>query len=230
MNQNKYIKPNHFAEKTIIESIIKKKWEAGAKLPPERELSEKLGITRPTLRETLQRLSRDGWITIKHGRPTTVNNFINDGGLGILKAITNYPDLIPNEFILSWMEFRIMLLPEIAEKAIEKSKSEILERLQNHPKLKNKSELFSQFDWNLQMLFVEKSENIVAKMIFNDLKNSYQLYINKYFKKNEAKQASINYYIKLKEALNNNNSIKDIVKTAMNESLTYWLQQNIKIK
>ncbi|MDZ7904090.1 MAG: GntR family transcriptional regulator [Rheinheimera sp.] len=44
-------------------------------MPAERELSELIGVTRTTLREVLQRLARDGWKTIQHGKPTKVKNF-----------------------------------------------------------------------------------------------------------------------------------------------------------
>ncbi|MGC6744236.1 GntR family transcriptional regulator [Escherichia coli] len=40
----------------------------GLFLPAERELSELIGVTRTTLREVLQRLARDGWLTIQHGK------------------------------------------------------------------------------------------------------------------------------------------------------------------
>lgn len=43
-------------------------------------------MTRTTLREVLQRLARDGWLTIQHGKPTKVNNFWETSGLNILET------------------------------------------------------------------------------------------------------------------------------------------------
>ena len=62
--------PATFAEKYIIESIWNNHFPQGSILPAERELSELIGVTRTTLREVLQRLARDGWLTIQHGKPT----------------------------------------------------------------------------------------------------------------------------------------------------------------
>ena len=62
--------PAGFAEEYIIESIWNNRFPAGSILPAERELSELIGVTRTTLREVLQRLARDGWLTIQHGKPT----------------------------------------------------------------------------------------------------------------------------------------------------------------
>ncbi len=53
-----------FAEEYIIESIWNNRFAPGTILPAERELSELIGVTRTTLREVLQRLARDGWLTI----------------------------------------------------------------------------------------------------------------------------------------------------------------------
>ncbi len=50
-------------------------------------LSELIGVTRTTLREVLQRLARDGWLTIQHGKPTKVNNFWETSGLNILETL-----------------------------------------------------------------------------------------------------------------------------------------------
>ncbi|MGL6177318.1 MAG: fatty acid metabolism transcriptional regulator FadR, partial [Vibrionaceae bacterium] len=59
----------------------------GSILPAERELSEQIGVTRTTLREVLQRLARDGWLTIQHGKPTRINDYMNTAGLSILDTL-----------------------------------------------------------------------------------------------------------------------------------------------
>lgn len=79
--------PAGFAEKYIIESIWNGRFPPGSILPAERELSELIGVTRTTLREVLQRLARDGWLTIQHGKPTKVNEFMETSGLHILDTL-----------------------------------------------------------------------------------------------------------------------------------------------
>ena len=63
------------SRKSTSLSIWNNRFPPGSILPAERELSELIGVTRTTLREVLQRLARDGWLTIQHGKPTKVNNF-----------------------------------------------------------------------------------------------------------------------------------------------------------
>lgn len=79
--------PAGFAEKYIIASIWNGRFAPGSILPAERELSELIGVTRTTLREVLQRLARDGWLTIQHGKPTKVNQFMETSGLHILDTL-----------------------------------------------------------------------------------------------------------------------------------------------
>src|SRR5699024_2242969 len=93
--------PAGFAEEYIIESIWNNRFPPGTILPAERELSELIGVTRTTLREVLQRLARDGWLTIQHGKPTKVNNFWETSGLNILETVARLdhdrvPQLIDN--------------------------------------------------------------------------------------------------------------------------------------
>ena len=103
--------PAGFAEEYIIESIWNNRFPPGSILPAERELSELIGVTRTTLREVLQRLARDGWLTIQHGKPTKVNNFWETSGLNILETLArldhdSVPQLSVSIRIRRWRYWR----------------------------------------------------------------------------------------------------------------------------
>ncbi|MDC0612407.1 fatty acid metabolism transcriptional regulator FadR [Vibrio sp.] len=121
--------PAGFAEKYIIESIWNGRFPPGSILPAERELSELIGVTRTTLREVLQRLARDGWLTIQHGKPTKVNQFMETSGLHILdtlmtldtdNATTIVEDLLAARSNISpiFMRYALKANPEKSEKTI----------------------------------------------------------------------------------------------------------------
>lgn len=226
--KEKYIKPGDFAERSILESIIDYTYKPNDKLPPERELAESLGITRPTLREVLQRLGREGWITITHGKPTIVNNFKEDGGMGILKTLSKIEGLAPEYMIKDWLEFRSMVLPEIAQNAVWNNFDAVKEQLSILPSLKDNNEEFASFDSNLQSTFVTYGNNSIVKMIFNDIKDAYRLHTISYFSYTESKDLSLDYYKKLKHELTNNrDNIREIVCEAMKESLELWNRSNM---
>ncbi|VEI44878.1 fatty acid metabolism regulator [Actinobacillus equuli] len=46
-------------------------------------------MTRTTLREVLQRLARDGWLHIQHGKPTRVNDVWETAGPILLVRLLN---------------------------------------------------------------------------------------------------------------------------------------------
>ncbi|MCK5781300.1 MAG: GntR family transcriptional regulator [Flavobacteriales bacterium] len=226
--QEKLLRPAQFAEEKILKDIVEGVWLAGHKLPPERELSEIIGITRPTLREVLQRLSRDGWLTIKHGKPTTVNNFKVDGGLGVLKTLVNYEDIASKSLIRDWLEFRVIILPELSSKAVEFNYELIVEKLNLKPKLSADSKEFAIFDWDLQILLVSLSRNTIAKMLYNDLINIYFSKSEEYFTDLKIKEKSLHYYEALLLSIKaNDGHVESIVKAAMLESLEIWNKTNL---
>ena len=224
----KYLKPTQYAEREIIRAILEKKWDIRQNLPPERELSELLGITRPTLREVLQRLSRDGWISITHGRATKVNDYQNNGGFGILKTLVKNDSLTSKLFIKEWLELRTMILPEIAHKAIEQNKPEIITFLTNANTLNDDCSAYALFDWELQMLLITSSKNTIVKMLYNDLTDIYQKESLLYFDNKEAREASATFYRNLEKAmLNDKTTIVDIVRKAMLKSIKIWEKLSI---
>ena len=89
------LRPTQHAENIILTAILEGRYPPEGVLPAERVLAEQIGVTRPTLRETLQRLAREGWITIRHGKPTKVNDYWNKGGLSLLGTITQYGQFMP---------------------------------------------------------------------------------------------------------------------------------------
>jgi len=225
--QKKFIKPAQFTENEIIKAIIEGEWAPGQNLPPERELAETLGVTRPTLREVLQRLSRDGWLIIKHGRQTVVVDYKNNGGLGILKSLANYDGFVSKSLIRNWLEFRVLILPDLAQKAALSNSDVIISKLNNAPDINVESEEFAIFDWELQLLQIKHSRNSLAQMLYNDLTEIYLKECAVYFIDKQIKKRSLNYYSKLKDAIiNGENDIKEIVKQTMQDSLEIWERLN----
>ena len=225
--QEKFIKPAQFAEHEIIKAIISKEWEIGQNLLPERELAELLGITRPTLREVLQRLARDGWISIKHGRPTIINDYNADGGLGILKSLVSNNELSSITLVRDWLELRVLLLPDLALKAIRQNENEIISMLDSAPDLNATNEDFAHFDWKLQMLLIKHSENAIVKMLYNDLAEIYFKESSLYFNNDKTKKLSLAYYDKLKNSIMNDKmKIKKTIKQIMMISLKLWESEN----
>jgi GntR family negative regulator for fad regulon and positive regulator of fabA len=141
--------PAGFAEEYIVESIWGGRFPPGTILPAERELSELIGVTRTTLREVLQRLARDGWLTIKHGKPTKVNNFWETSGLNILETLARLDeDGIP-ELVDHLLAARTNLSAVFIRGAIRHQQDKTIEILKAYSDVPDDSKTFAQLDYQL---------------------------------------------------------------------------------
>ena len=217
------LKPAQYTEEIILTSILDNTFLPGSALPNEKEFSNKIGVTRTTLRETLQRLSAQGWITIRHGKPTIVNDYLNTGGLKILSLAVKYANNLPESFIIDLLEFRYAIMPNIVKLAVENTPEIVLNHLKKTSKLKNDAKSYTDYDWSLQQMFVTNSGNSIYSFIFNDFTSLFKILAMKYFDLQKSREASSDYYQKLDYAIKNNSEkIEEIVKKSMNDSIGIW--------
>src|SRR5512135_3692860 len=109
MNWELLPRPAELVESRLINAILDGEFPIDSRLPAERELAARLGVTRPTLREALQRLARDGWVEIHHGRPTRVRDYWHEGSLGVLSTIARRPDHLPPDFVPNLLVVRLLM-------------------------------------------------------------------------------------------------------------------------
>jgi GntR family negative regulator for fad regulon and positive regulator of fabA len=141
--RNQLLRPTQYAEKILVTAMLDGTYPTGAALPNERSLAQQIGITRPTLRETLQRLAGEGWIKIRHGKPTVVNDYWQQGGLGLLSTLAKYGEFLPNGFITHLLEVRLTMLPPVAKQATAYRPDIISNYLDSARKLTEDAKAFS---------------------------------------------------------------------------------------
>jgi GntR family transcriptional regulator, negative regulator for fad regulon and positive regulator of fabA len=222
-------KPAELAENRLIETILNGTFPINSHLPGERELSEILGVTRPTLREALQRLSRDGWVEIHQGKPTRVLDYWKEGKLGVLNALSERPEHLPKNFIPDLLKVRLAMAPMYTALAIENSSHKVVNLLNGRHELADVPEDFSQFDWILQHELTLLSENPVFMMILNGFKDLYLNLAPIYFSIPSARQHSMHYYQDLANAAEDINVelARTLTKEIMRDSLSFWQQTNL---
>ncbi|MBI9086672.1 MAG: GntR family transcriptional regulator [Desulfobacterales bacterium] len=227
----KPMRPREFAEHRIVTAILDGTYPPGAPLPGERDLAEALGITRPTLRETLQRLSREGWIRIHHGKPSVVNDYWQHGGLSLLGTLATYGEFLPNGFIDHLLEVRLTLLPEVAGLAMTRSPGALDNHLTQAEALEDKAEIYGAFDWGLQICMTRGSGNPIFPLILNDFTAIYRTMGHRYFTMPRARLASAAYYRDLRRQLKRGReAVEQSVRRAMAESIDIWQQLKQKDK
>ena len=101
--------------------IDEKRYDFGEKLPNENELSEKLGISRTTLREAIRILSAEGVLTVKRGNGTFVTEQINQYAEGKID-FKNFSKL--KITLRDLYEARMIFEPEAAALACKRASDE----------------------------------------------------------------------------------------------------------
>nr|WP_136249778.1 fatty acid metabolism transcriptional regulator FadR [Ningiella ruwaisensis] len=193
--------PAGFAEEYIVESIWSGRFPPGTILPAERELSELIGVTRTTLREVLQRLARDGWLTIQHGKPTKVNNYWETCGLNILETLARLdqegqPALLDN-LLSARTNLSAVFIRGAFRQAPEKSR-EIIERYKT---VQHEGAAFAQHDYQMHHDLAFASNNPVYVLMMNGFKNIYAKLGGLFFSEQAAREVAIKYYEQLLKVL-----------------------------
>jgi GntR family transcriptional regulator, negative regulator for fad regulon and positive regulator of fabA len=219
----KPVKPAQFAETQLLEAILDGRYRPGDLLPAERILAQSLGVTRPTLRETLQRMSKEGWVTIAHGKPTRVNDYLVSGGLGVLNTLSRFEHTLSPDMILHLLEARTLIFPGVAQKAVEKDPAGIQAYLETGAVVDMDANAFAAYDWGLQMLMVKIIHNPVLKMMFNDFAPVYHRLGQLYFSHETARKMSLAYYSALGRALENKETrVQTLVEQTMARAQMFW--------
>lgn len=74
---------------SLRDAILSGELPAGARLPPERELAERLGVTRLTVRSALARLGAEHLLSVRQGSGYTVRDYLRSGGLDLVGALAS---------------------------------------------------------------------------------------------------------------------------------------------
>lgn len=219
-------KPAQIAERRLIEAILDGTFPVNSHLPGERELATALGVTRPTLRETLQRLERDGWIEINQGKPTRICDYLKEGNLGVLNTLSHFPNHLPDNFVTDLLSVRLSVAPTYTALAVENKPQEVIHLLEPRHDLGEEPENFARFDWQVHHVLTLLSENPVFVLILNGFKDLYLHLGPYYFSISSARQHSQHFYQDLAEAAKNGdpNQARILSDMVMRESMIFWQQ------
>lgn len=217
-------KPSELTESRLIAAILDGYFSPGTNLPPERDLATQMGVTRPTLREALQRLARDGWLEIRHGVPTRVRDYWAEGSLAVLTAIIQRADHLPANFVPNLLAVRLSLAPAYTRLAIEHDPACIETLLANLDGLAETPEAFTTADWDLHHALTMASGNPIFTLILNGFHDLYQMMGLRYFALPTARATSRAFYRELHACAQQKNAVaaESVARQIMETSLEIW--------
>lgn len=223
-------KPTEIAEAHLIQAFLSGQMQVNDTLPAERELAQMLGVTRPTLREVLQRLARDGWVEIRQGKPTRIKDFWKEGDLGVLRSMINHNHEQPKNFIQNLLAVRLDLAPSYTYAAIKNYPDELMQFLKPLLDLPDEVNIFTQADWNLHHQLTILSDNPIYTLILNGFKELYFSSGQYYFALEGARHHSRRFYAQLHQAAHEHDPEfgKALSQQVMAESIEFWQQISLK--
>lgn len=189
-------------------------------------MAVQIGVTRPTLREALQRLARDGWLTIQQGKPTVVNDFWREGGLGVLSSLAHPANglPLPPDFIPNLLEVRLHLAPAYTRAAVERDPSAVTGLLAPAADLVDAPAAWADFDWRLHHALTVASGNPIYTLILNGFAGFYEQMACRYFAGADARYASRVFYHDLLAAARRGDAAgaETLTRQAMQHSIDLW--------
>ena len=225
MNQwNRVQRPAEIAEQRLLEAILSGHFAINSTLPGERDLAAQIGVTRPTLREALQRLARDGWLDIQHGKATRVRDYWQEGNMGVLSVLAQMPTQQTPDFVAHLLELRILIAPAYARQAMERASSEIARLLANYANIEDDPAAFARADWELHHLLTLRATNPIFCLLLNSFQSLYQVMGEHYFAPSENRNHSRAFYAELLVCAQSGacNEAETLTREVMEESLALW--------
>ncbi len=104
----------------VLSEVVDGGIGAGEALPSERRLAEVLGVSRPAVREALQRMTQTRLLDVRHGGATTVRDFRRYAGLDLLPRLLVRRGELDPAVARSILEARLVVGPGVAALAAER--------------------------------------------------------------------------------------------------------------
>jgi len=161
----------------VLAEVVDGEIPVGDPLPSERRLAEVLGVSRPAVREALQRMAQTGLLQVRHGGATTVRDYKRHAGLDLLaRLLVRHGELDP-AVARSILEARLAVGPSVAALAATRGGpalaallTETTDRLAaTDDDVERQVHALAYWDQ-----VVDAADSIVFRLMFNSLRAAYE--------------------------------------------------------
>jgi GntR family transcriptional repressor for pyruvate dehydrogenase complex len=156
--------------------ILKGTFAVGDKLPPERKLSEELGVNRASLREAIKKLEHMGLVKTRQGDGTRVLDFMQTASLELVRYLVERGS---PEILRDVLEFRLLFGREVARLAAERATPADVARLEavaERCERDLRAEDLLRLDLEFYVALTEAARNQVFKLLINTIRGAVQAY------------------------------------------------------
>jgi DNA-binding FadR family transcriptional regulator len=161
----------------VLGEVVDGGLAAGEPLPSERRLAEVLGVSRPAVREALQRMAATRLVEVRHGGATTVKDFRRHAGLDLLPRLLVRRGKLDASVARSVLEARLAIGPAVAAlaaarggPALAAALTDTLDRLAATDDDVERQVHALEF-WDR---VVDAADSMVFRLMFNSLRAAYE--------------------------------------------------------
>lgn len=172
----------------LEELILSGELKIGERLPPEREFSARLGVSRPVLHEALVDLDAKGLVRIVPRRGVFVNDYRRSGSVAILASLLAYNngELDP-AFAQSLLDTRFLLEIETARLAALRRTDEHLREFRDLLAQEQEAaccdpQTLTDLDFDFHLLVAIASGNLIYPLLINSFKSVYTSLTGAFFR------------------------------------------------
>ncbi|WP_408897535.1 FadR/GntR family transcriptional regulator [Nocardioides sp. R1-1] len=161
----------------LLDDVVDGELPAGEPLPSERRLAEVLGISRPAVREALQRIAQTGLVEVRHGGATLVRDFRRAAGLDLLPRLLVRAGRLDTSVARSVIEARAEVGPGIAALAAERGGPVLaasLDALVEEFGTTTDAVRWQVLALDYWDLLVDGADSMVFRLMFNSLRAAYE--------------------------------------------------------
>jgi DNA-binding FadR family transcriptional regulator len=164
----------------LLGEVVDGSLSAGDALPSERQLAELLGVSRPAVREALQRMSATRLVEVRHGGATTVRDFQRYAGLDLLPRLLVRNGELDPDVARSIVEARFAIAPGLvrlactrARRAGDRGAAALTDAVEaiaaaGDPVGRQRAALAY---WDT---IVDLADSLVFRLLFNNLRHAYE--------------------------------------------------------
>ena len=153
----------------IQELIVSSSWPTGSKMPTEREMGERFGVSRTVIREALRALSERGLVAIQPGRGIFVADMNSDALKEPMKLLFQRRNFSYENLV----ETRRVLEIEIAGLAAVRARPEQMRKMQaaiaEMERSMDRAEEFIQADHAFHVTLAEGTQNPLLPMLIDSI-------------------------------------------------------------
>ncbi len=165
----------------LRELILSGTFGVGDKLPPERELAERLGVNRGSLREAIKSLELIGLVRTRQGDGTRVTDFMRTAGIELVGHLLLRNGEAPDLALLGEvLEFRVTFGRECARLAAIRAKPEGIERLREVAARNDAADLDAvsllRNDFDFYVELARLARNRVLVLLLNTIRGAVETY------------------------------------------------------